>query len=90
MEPNLYNFFFLKDKMAPFRWPSINNDIMLAREVTARNPKSSADWESIAVILSQAFTTDEKKIDLTGRACRERMDRLIAKHKEDDKISLKK
>ena len=76
--------------MAPFRWPSINNDIMLATKVTARNPKSTVDWESIAGILSQAFSTDAKKIDLTGRACRERMDRLITKHKEDDKISLKK
>jgi hypothetical protein len=63
---------------------------MLATEVTARNPKRPVAWESIAGILSQAFSTDEKKIDLTGRACRERMDRLITKHKEDDKISWKK
>jgi hypothetical protein len=63
---------------------------MLATEVTARNPKSTVDWESIAGFLSQAFSTDEKTIDLTGRACGERMDRLITKHEEDDKISLKK
>ena len=76
--------------MAPFRWPEISNDLMLAREVAAKNPKSGAAWETIACLLSRAFSKDGKRIDLTGRACRDRIERLIAKHKDDDKKSLKK
>ena len=41
--------------MAPFRWPTASNDIMLGTEVAARKPKSPADWETIVGILSQAF-----------------------------------
>ena len=77
-------------KMAPFRWPSIENDLMLATEVAARNPKNGAEWETIACVLSKAFSTDDKSVEVTGRACRERLERLTAKYKEDDKRSLKK
>ena len=76
--------------MAPFRWPTTSNDIMLATEVAERKLKSPADWETIAGILSQAFSSDDKQVDLTGRACRERLERLINKFKEEDKKSLKK
>ena len=77
-------------KMAPFRWPEISNDLMLAREVAAKNPKNGAEWETIACLLSRAFNKDGKTIDLTGRACKDRLERLITKHKDDDKKSLKK
>lgn len=76
--------------MAPFRWPTTSNDIMLATEVAARKPKSPADWETIARILSQAFSSDDKQVDLTGRACREWLERLMNKYKEEDKKLLKK
>ena len=65
------------------------NDIMLATEVAARKPKFPADWETIAGILSQAFRSDDKQLDLTGRPCREWLERLINKFKEEDKKSLK-
>ena len=55
-----------------------------------RKPKSPADWETIAGIPSQAFSLDEKKVDLIGRACRIRLKRLINKFKDEDKKSLKK
>jgi hypothetical protein len=45
-------------KMAPFRWPAIENDLMLATEVAARNPKNGAEWETIACVLSKVFSTD--------------------------------
>ena len=57
--------------MAPFRWPEISNDLMLAREVAAKNPKNGAEWETIACLLSRAFSKDGKTIDLTGRACKD-------------------
>ena len=57
--------------MAPFRWPSMANNIMLATEVAARRPTSSSEWDVIAGILSNAFSTVEKPVDLSGRACSE-------------------
>ena len=68
--------------MAPFRW-SPSNDVMLAKDV-------AADWDNVASTLSTAFSTDEKKVEITGRACRERLKRLLIKYNEDDKKSLKK
>ena len=76
--------------MTPFRSSTISNDIMLATDVAVRKPKSPADWKIIAGILSQAFSSDDKRVDFTGRACRERLERLINKFKEEDKKSLKK
>ncbi|XP_078364715.1 uncharacterized protein LOC144649134 [Oculina patagonica] len=77
--------------MAPFRWPTVANNLQLDTEVAARRPNSPSDWEVIAVVLSQAFSTDDdNQVELTGRACRERMDRLFTKYNEEDKKSLKK
>ena len=76
--------------MPPFRWSSIGNDIMLATEVATRRPSSSSEWEVIAGILSQAFSTVEKPVDLSGRACRERLERILLKYKDEDKKSLKR
>ena len=75
--------------MAPFRW-SLSNDVMLAKEVAGNRPDVAADWDNVASTLSTAFSTDEKKVEITGRACRERLKRLLIKYNEDDKKSLKK
>ena len=75
--------------MAPFRW-SPSNDVMLAKEVTGNRPEVAADWDNVASTLSTAFSTDEKKVEITGRACRERLKRLLIKYNEDDKKSLRK
>ena len=63
----------------------MQNDLVLAKEVAARKPQTHHDWDEIALILSEAFSTTEKKIKLKGRGCRERMDRLLEKHAQDDK-----
>ncbi|XP_015753499.1 PREDICTED: UPF0329 protein ECU05_1680/ECU11_0050-like isoform X2 [Acropora digitifera] len=76
--------------MAPFRWPSTSNGVMVATEAAARRPKCTADWEEIAQRLSTEFSTENRAVKLTGRACRERLDRLIAKYVEEDKKALKK
>lgn len=73
--------------MAPFRWPNTLHDIMLAKEVAARNPKTPQEWVEIANTLSNEFSTDEKEIELKGRGCRER---LLEKYQQDDKKSLKR
>ncbi|XP_078377980.1 uncharacterized protein LOC144661147 [Oculina patagonica] len=48
--------------MAPFHWPTVANNLQLATEVAARRPNSPSDWEVIAVVLSQAFSTDDNQI----------------------------
>ena len=76
--------------MPQFRWPTVSNDVMLAREVAAQRPSKLADWEDIATVLSSAFSTPSKTVKLKGRGCRERMDRLIAKYRSDDSQSLRR
>ena len=50
--------------MPPFRWPSIQQDLALAREVAARKPEKTSDWDAVSLALSQAFSTDENVITL--------------------------
>ena len=76
--------------MAPFRWPLPLNDVMLATEVAVRKPTCATEWDVIASILSTVFSTNERKVVLTGRACRERLDRILNKYLEDDKKALKR
>lgn len=68
----------------PFRWPSIIQDISLATEVASRCPSKPSEWEVLANILATEFTTDDKPITLTGRACRDRFERLIQKFRDED------
>ena len=76
--------------MAPFRWPSIQYDAMLCKEVLAKRPSSPNDWDIVAEVLSQVFSTEDKPVQLKGRGCKERLDRLIEKYIQDDKRALKK
>ena len=76
--------------MAPFRWPTTFHNLQLATEVAAGRPNSPAEWDNVAQALSLAFSSEDKKVELTGRPCRERMDRLLNKYNEEDKKSLKK
>ena len=76
--------------MAPFRWPLVQNDIDLAIEVDAARPEKSSDWDLIAAKLSNHFSTPEKPVELTGRSCRERMDRILEKYKSEESRSLKR
>ena len=64
-------------QMPPFRWPALGNDLALAKEVAVRKPQTPNDWDEIARVLSEAFSTTDKNIELKGRGCRERMDRLL-------------
>ena len=76
--------------MAPFRWPSIDTDIKLAVEVAATRPEKPAEWEAIATRLSAVFSSEEKTVDLKGRGCKNRMERLLAKYKAEDARNLKR
>jgi hypothetical protein len=76
--------------MAPFRWPDTKHDIALAKEVAAVKPVSSEDWEIIARTLGTLLSTNDKPVELKGRGCRERLQRLIEKFKKEDARSLKR
>jgi hypothetical protein len=76
--------------MAPFRWPSSKHDLLLAIEVTARHPQTKQEWLDVALILSKEFSTPGKQISLKGRACRERIERLLEKYQQEDKKALKR
>ena len=76
--------------MPQFRWPELSNDLSLAKEVASARPTKSADWEKIAEKLSILFSTIEKLVELKGRGCRERLDRLLDKFKTEDAKSLKR
>ena len=71
--------------MAPFRWPTSFHDICLCKEVLEKTPTSVAEWEKIAEVLSEQFSTPEKPVEVKGRGCRERLDRLLQKYRQDDK-----
>lgn len=83
------NAYFVSE-MAPFRWPSIQNDLALAKEVASRKPQTHQDWDGIATVLSEVFSSDSNRVDLKDHRCRERLTRLIEKNEQDDKKSLKK
>ena len=76
--------------MAPFRWPLSSNDLALAKEVAALHPEKSCEWDATAEILSIAFSTDEKCIEIKGRGFRERMERLLQKYAQDDRKALQR
>ena len=85
------NYLFAETtNMAPFRWPETRYDIALAIEVSASNPVKPKDWEAIAERLSTAFSTDTNNVQLKGKGCRERMERLVDKYKEEDARALKR
>jgi len=76
--------------MASFRWPSIQNDLALAKEVASRKPQTHHDWDEKATVLSEIFSSDSHRVALKGCGCRERLTRLIEKNGQDDKKALKK
>ncbi|CAB3995591.1 Hypothetical predicted protein [Paramuricea clavata] len=77
--------------MGPFRWPMLQNDVDLAKEVVATRPEKPSDWDNIASRLNPIFSlTNGKAVVLKGRSCRERMERLLKKYKADDSAALKR
>ena len=71
--------------MPNFRWLQLSNDLALAKEVFSVRPEKAADWEDIATKLSAVFSTDEKPVFIKGRACKDRLDLLLKKFREDAK-----
>ena len=58
--------------MAPFRWPKVDKDIALCKEIMVRRSTKTDDWEDIAEFPSNLFTTENNPVQLKGGECRER------------------
>lgn len=76
--------------MAPFHWPEVRHDLALATEVANCFPERPQEWEDLAKQLGQAFSTETKQVELKGRGCRERMDRLLDRYQSEDAKALKR
>lgn len=76
--------------MPNFRWPLLFHDIALAKEGISKHPECALDWEGIVTDLSEVFSTKEKSVAIKGRACRERLDLVPNKYREEDSESLKR
>lgn len=55
--------------MSPFRWPKVEHDIALCKEVIALRPKRAELWDTLALALSVIFSTEDNTGSLKGRAC---------------------
>ena len=76
--------------MAPFRWPEARHELALAKEVAQHSPENPDEWDAVAKRLGKAFSTDSCSVELKGRGCREKMDRILTKYKEEDMKGLKR
>lgn len=77
--------------MAPFRWPNVEHDIALCKEIVARRPAKADEWEDVAMYLSSLFSNiSGGTVQLKGRGCRERGELLVKKHKADERKALKR
>ncbi|XP_015758486.1 PREDICTED: uncharacterized protein LOC107337767 [Acropora digitifera] len=76
--------------MAQFRWPKVENDIALLKEIVARRPSKADEWDDIVEFLSSLFSTENNPVVLNGRGCRERSELLIKKFKSEEPKALKR
>ena len=78
--------------MPNFRWPLLFHDISLAKEVVSARPEKLSEWDLIAADLSAAFTKQDgwKAVSLKGRGCKDRLDLLIKKYRDDDSKALRR
>lgn len=77
--------------MPSFRWPLLYHDIALAREVFSSRPDKPHDWELIAANLSAYFSRrDGKAVSVKGRGCKDRLELLLKKYRQEDRKALKR
>lgn len=62
----------------------------LAKEVAQDSPEKPDEWEAVDKRLSKAFSMDSYTVELKGRGCLEKMDRILTKYKEEDVKGLKR
>ena len=72
--------------MPGFRW-DVRRDITLCIEAVKSRPQKPQEWEEVASVLNELFCCDVK---LKGRGCKERLQLLVKKYKEEDARALKR
>ena len=63
--------------MALFQQSEMKHELALAQEVAKYFPEKPQEWDEVAKILSKAFSTDDKQVEVKERGCREKMDRIL-------------
>ena len=76
--------------MASFCWPEAWHELALAKEVAQDSPKKPDEWEAVDKRLGKAFSTDSFTVELKGKSCREKIDRILTKYREEDVKALKR
>ena len=59
------------------------------KEVAQDSPKKPDEWEAVDKRLGKAFSTDSYTVELKGKGCREKMNQILTKYKEEDVKGLK-
>ena len=72
-------------EMAPFRWPKVEQDLELEKEVVEERSCNPEGWDAVASRLSVLF-----EAALKGRGCKEHMELLLKKFKAEDRKALKR
>lgn len=68
-----------------FRWPKLWHEICLLKEVVDTRPGKPEQWETVAETLTSVFGVPVK-----GRGCREHLDLMIKKFKQEERKALKR
>lgn len=68
----------------------MKHELALAKEVAKYFPEKPQEWDEVTKILSKAFSTDDKQVEVKGRGCREKMDRILEKYKSEEAKALKR
>ena len=63
--------------MPDFQWPEAWQEFAVAKKVVCACPSKPVEWDEVAAKLSQAFSNMDWQVELKGKGCRERMDRLL-------------
>ena len=70
--------------MPPFRWKELEYDTALCRQFVGNKPGKPSEWNDLSSTLSAFISKTKTEVNLTGRACREHMELLVKKFKNDE------
>lgn len=83
---NISLFFLIFLKYASISLAACGTRLAFGKRSKLPQTQKSAEWDEIAQRLGEAFSDGENFLELKGRGCRERMERLLQKRRADRKI----
>ncbi len=84
----LFSDFIMSDEKKFLRFKPAY-DILLLREVVARQPDGKQTWEEVVASLNSAISGHLPGMSVTLRACRCRLRTLVESHKKEEMASLR-